>query len=314
MLKKRGLTFPLLSVLAACSSLKGAPEPVFPTDGEIKLLSEVYDDQAIKDIFANYRKSGQSEAERIRLRNELVLARMYSIDLRYRDFEVELTAESRQGNFALTLVSLGLSGAGAIVGASGVQTILAGVDTGLEGATQAFNRDILIDRTVQVLTTQMRAERDRLRAEIVSNLSQPTGAYPLPLALGQVEQYYVAGTLTGALTAVTETVSQSATEQNRIQSQAIADGIEVRTQRTTTSSDKIVNWFDSGDDNVADSPAVALARRNIAKAWFDSLNADRKQGLTGFSFLLAEAENHPDLIKDLTDFLNAEHGANITGG
>jgi len=243
----------LLAGSAGCASFTGAPPPALPLDYELELIEHEYLGE--EDTDGN-RTGGRLEALlrsaldgapdtpiARRSRNELVLARMYTVDLRYREFEKDLSQEARKSNFALKLVSLGLTGAASLISVSTTQAILAGVDTGLKGAGEAFSKDVLVERTVQVLTNQMRAERSRLRAEILRNLRKPIGDYPLFLALGQVEDYYAAGTLYGAIAALSEAVGKEASAQSGDAARAAAAfSLDSRSANPTAISVAIENW------------------------------------------------------------------------
>lgn len=303
-----------LTAVSACSSLDGAPRPAISTETELKILDRYYlsggtDGQAtpkVVELYALYTAPTTSETERFRVRNELVLARMYAIDLRFRDYIIDLSQESRQSNFLLKLIGLGLSGAGAAIEVSATQSILAAIDTGLEGASEAFNRDILVDRTVQVLTTQMQAERARLRTEILINLSKSTEEYPLFLALAQVEDFYYAGTIPGALAAVSQKVGAEAENRTARQAAQVAAGI--RPQGHTGTSRQINDWISAPGTREAQD-----ARRSIIQSWFNSLNPDRRKGVRNWAELLTRANENEPLVRELAAFLNREHGAAIDG-
>ncbi|MDJ0932061.1 hypothetical protein [Breoghania sp.] len=71
------------------------------------------------------------------------------------------------------------------------------MDTALKGGEKAYRKDVLIEKTLDILTTQMRAERKKIAAQIWQGLSKPDAAYLLSLALSQLNDYAYAGTLPG---------------------------------------------------------------------------------------------------------------------
>ena len=293
-----------LLAVAGCSSIKGAPDPVFPVNKELKLIRQQFSDERIREL---YEKAIQTEPDNeigVEARNELILARMYAIDLRYRDFEQKLVKEARNSNFLLKLASLGLTSAATLISVSTTQAILAGVDTGVKGGSEAFNKDILVDRTVQVLITQMRGARHQLRGEIVNNLQRPVADYPLFLGLGQVEDYYTAGTLIGALANLTESVGAVATSRREASLKKISE-FEIRRQRVshTEITEAIANWFAEDRENRL-TPLKSCYDKHTA-----ALSADEKP--PSISDLLEQGSDYGDLPKTLLDCLNTEHNANI---
>ncbi|WP_162894751.1 hypothetical protein [Rhizobium terrae] len=147
------------------------------------------------------------EADRRGIRNSIVLSAMGSIDVQYARFSAELTQESQGVPFLATLTSLSLSGAGTLAAAKAAKTALAAVDTGIKGAHAAYDKNILSEKTIQFLQKQMRANRNRVRSSILSKLALDTAAYPLELALMDVNEYASAGTITAGLIGIDEQTS-----------------------------------------------------------------------------------------------------------
>jgi hypothetical protein len=137
--------------------------------------------------------------EKRELRNSIVLSSMALMDIRYTKFEKSLTRERQQAPFVATLASIGLSGAGTIVADAATKTVLAAVDTALKGTREAYDKEILASQTISFIQTQMRTNRNEVRARIVLQLATPIEAYPLELAILDLEDYYAAGTITAGL-------------------------------------------------------------------------------------------------------------------
>jgi hypothetical protein len=205
--------------LSACSpSLEGAPRRAFAISEEITAIRDTYGPQSM----AAYR--GANPERRNAIRNSTVLGRMYAIDLAYSEFEKELTSEGQQVPFATTIASIALSGSGSIVAGAATKSLLAALDTGLKGAGEAYEKKILIGKTIETLQQTMRANRNRIRAGIVANLSLSDAQYPLELALGDVENYYNAGTITGGMIGVSELASLQLNESSQIRESSATIG------------------------------------------------------------------------------------------
>jgi hypothetical protein len=158
-------------------------------------------------------------------RNEIITARMRAIDSYYYEFEAGLIRERQQLGFLSSIVSIGLSGAVPLVYAEGTKNILGAASSGLQGATKAFSDEVLFQKTVQVLATQMRARRDAVAAEIITKMKALSIAdYPLSMALGDVDEYYAAGTIAGALIEIQKTVSAESKKNSDQKVRAVIRG------------------------------------------------------------------------------------------
>jgi hypothetical protein len=141
-------------------------------------------------------------------RNEIIAARMREIDSYYYPFEASLIRERQEVGFVSTIVSLALTGAIPIVSSLGTKSALGAASTFVQGGTKAFSDEILFQKTVQVLATQMRAHRAFVASDIIKRMrGQDIDTYPLSMALGDLDQYYAAGTIAGALIEIQKTVA-----------------------------------------------------------------------------------------------------------
>jgi len=161
-------------------------------------------------------------AQTVLVRNEIITGRMRAADSYYYEFEAGLIRERQQLGFLSSIVSIGLSGAVPLVYAEGTKNILGAASSGLQGATKAFSDEVLFQKTVQVLATQMRARRDAVAAEMIKKMKTLTlEDYPLSMALGDVDEYYAAGSIAGALIEIQKTVSAKADDAEALKLEAI---------------------------------------------------------------------------------------------
>jgi len=152
-------------------------------------------------------------------------ARMRAADTYYYAFEASLIRERQELGFISSIITIGLSGAVPLVSAVDTKNILGAASAGLQGATKAYSDEVLFQKTVQVLATQMRARRDIVASEIIERLrTLDIDAYPLSMALGDVDEYYAAGTIAGALIEIQKTVSAESRSAENQKAQAIIRG------------------------------------------------------------------------------------------
>ncbi|WP_210237627.1 hypothetical protein, partial [Mesorhizobium sp. M8A.F.Ca.ET.142.01.1.1] len=85
--------------------------------------------------------------------------------------------------------------------------ILSAAAAGLTGAKSAYSDEVLQKSTIQLLQTQMRANRAIAWSNIIRRLGDSDASYPMALALSDLEEYYRAGTIPGALLKAQATIS-----------------------------------------------------------------------------------------------------------
>jgi hypothetical protein len=148
----------------------------------------------------------------IATRNDFITARMYAIDVQYTLYESQLTHENQDVNFIATAVNLGLTGTASLIPVAQTSRLLAGIATGVTGLDTAYNEKILLSKAIQNIQTQMRANRNDQAAIILANMKCDQQAYPIGMALSDLEAYYRAGTFTAGILNLTNTVNKAETD------------------------------------------------------------------------------------------------------
>ena len=218
-----GTVFILLAALAACSpSIIGAPKKSFSDENDIAAFQPSVGSGAIQQYLA----AGTDEEKRT-LRNNIVLGRMYIIDRNYSDFERELTKERQDVGFYSSIALLALNSTGTLVGGEETKAILHAVSAGLLGAREAYGKEILIEKTIDILQKNMRARRIEIQNQIISSLPKPVTQYPLQLALSDVDKYFSAGTITGAFLGASN-VASARLENAEFEALVVRDNLFLR--------------------------------------------------------------------------------------
>lgn len=210
---RRLFVFLCAILLVGCGgTLSGAPEKLFDAKSELNDLRAYYG----ADLVNEYRSADGTKKRS--LRNSIILGRMYAIDVAYGEYEKRLTTERQKIPFLATTTSIALSGTGILVGGEAVKSILAAVDTGLKGVRESYDKEVLLDKTIELLQQTMRANRNRVRSEIIVNLALPDDRYPLELAFSDIESYRAAGTLSSGIISATEATTKvlQETEEKRM--------------------------------------------------------------------------------------------------
>ncbi|WP_374564147.1 hypothetical protein [Ideonella sp.] len=186
--------------LGACAAFDGYPQRVTDPEADLKKLEAVIDVEAMKTCLKT-----PSEA----CRSELVSARMYAIDIRFSQFEETLFRDTRKAGFSATLATLGLNSAAA-VSSGGAAQVLSGLSAFIIGGREAYDKEVLAERTLIAIHTGMRARRAEVAFRLRAGLGQSLVEYPVGMALSDLNEYYNAGTVLGALVGITEAVGAKA--------------------------------------------------------------------------------------------------------
>jgi len=201
----RALSLLLGLLLSGCYSIEGGPPRLFAVEeeaavarGRVKSWEDGFYSGAVVPTKAN--------------RNEIISIRMREIDSYYFAFEASLIRERQELGFVSSIVSLGLTGAVPLASSLATKNALGAASTFVQGGTKAFSDEVLFQKTVQVLASQMRAHRAFVAASIINRMrTLDLDAYPLAMALGDLDDYYAAGTIAGALIEIQKTVGAAST-------------------------------------------------------------------------------------------------------
>ncbi|MGD1924333.1 MAG: hypothetical protein ACFB03_09090 [Paracoccaceae bacterium] len=228
---------------AGCESFRGAPAEVVSASEDIAALESVF---STENVVSYYSLTETTDAAKLkRMRNAIVSARMLAIDRRYTDFVIDLSNTIRSGNFATSVASIALTATATLFQVELVKNILTSVDTGLKGATEAFDKDILLERTLGVLVQQMDAERTRIATTIWSSLEKDIDEFPLALALSRVDDYYRAGTLNSGLSQAEKVAANQAADAAEEFDRTVLNFVACDNDPV---NNRLKKWLDEGDD------------------------------------------------------------------
>jgi hypothetical protein len=194
-----------LAVLGGCASLKAYPERSGDTAAELTHL-EQYHDPA---ILAKYEAEADAAKKRA-LRNDVVTARLRATDLHFNAFQQALFREGIATNIVTDLITLGLAGATATIGGATTKAALGAVSGGVIGAKASIDKNAYFEKTMPAILSQMIALRKTVLVKVQEGLTKDVGEYPLNQALIDLEDYYTAGTIPGAIVEIAEQAGAAA--------------------------------------------------------------------------------------------------------
>jgi hypothetical protein len=219
---RAGAAIAAAAILAGCeAAIVGYPDQSFDPGVELTTLQNNYEWDAIVSGYTT--KSGTDKTE---YRNEVIMARMRATDIQYNRFEKSLRTEEVASNIATTWAKLGLNAAGAVTGGTALKSALAATSAGIIGAEEAFDKEAFFERTLPVIIQEMRTARTQVKATILQRMNLNTTQYPIWLAVSDLDDYYYAGTLNGAVTSLSEKSAAAQVQADKDITIAVRSGRE----------------------------------------------------------------------------------------
>lgn len=192
----------LLAPLGGCAGMSEGPVPVSQsTSPELGGLREAMRRECL-DVSDTTAPQGDQAR-----RNELVTAFMTAADMSYNQYERDLLAFSRQNDLGGALANQLLSAIGSASGSRALSQAT-NITTGAVTGTQSAFAKSLLNQTVSVLQTHMRAQRATQYALIVERLGWPYERWNTCMAFSDALGYEQAGTLNAALAAMESSAAE----------------------------------------------------------------------------------------------------------
>jgi hypothetical protein len=200
--------------------------------------------------------------ERKRIRDLLVYGKMKVIEIDFDALERTLNGTGNRVALLGDLGVLGLNGIASVTGGAQTKAALAAASGGVVGAQGAISKDLYYQRTLPAILTQMEANRERVRAEIIASLKRSDAQYPLTAAEIDLRRLIRAGSIPASISEIT----QSANESKESSEQAI-EALRNIEFSTASSANKLGEWL--APDGSADKVRTA-AFQNWIKSQPDS--------------------------------------------
>lgn len=186
----------LLVALQGCASFQGAPD--WNRAQNAKEADPMFD-AAVERYYATTKP-----AQRLAARNLFIETRMVIINRSYVAFKESIYSQRVGSAVGTDLATILLGAAGAAVGDVGIKTGAAALSAGLIGGKASIDKNLYFDRTLPAILAQMDGMRSQVRARILAGMSAPDpNKYPMMQAASDLDDYFNAGTIPGAISAIT---------------------------------------------------------------------------------------------------------------
>lgn len=199
------------ALLAGCASLKAYPDRSGNVATELQQLDQYF----AATVLGTYANKPDADAQKT-YRDEVVAGRVRAIDLHFGTFQQAVFREGVDTNIVTDLIILGLGAATATTGGAGLKAALGATTTGVAGARTSIDKNLYFEKTMPALLAQMIASRKTVLVRLQQGLGRNVSQYPLSQALIDLEDYYNAGSIPGAIVAVIEQAGAAAKTQDAL--------------------------------------------------------------------------------------------------
>lgn len=164
------------------------------------------------DLAAYDQAVGANQAEQARrLRDRTINRLKANIDANYHEFENQLFTGRATTNVLADITELGATAAINITNGERAKDIISMLLAGFKGGRKSVDENFFKERTTAAIISQMQASRAHIEAEMLKNLrEQEAKEYSLDAALGDLINYFYAGTLQKGLQDLAQQAGKSA--------------------------------------------------------------------------------------------------------
>lgn len=266
------------ALLAGCAAISDEPARTASKATETESLPTYH----LTEVELTAYSAEKEEQARKKQRDEYIRKNFVSITENFHAFKDRLYSQDKVGGIGVDLATLAASTVGTF--ASGTQTlqhISAGV-AGLTGARSAVEKRALMDQTVAALVDKMMAERAKIELRLFEGIAAPTTDYTLLAAYRDIRAYYEAGTIKGAVAALTEEAANSRkTGEAKVDAKTLEFGLDpaARRIRTRICPDETCSEFSPGAVEQIRACIGGLDTPNleITDLLFDKVNAKSRK-------------------------------------
>lgn len=194
---KKILSLFIIMILSGCASASfqgGMPTPPFDIEKDLGELKSALQSSMSVTVFY----TSPSEISR----NKFISSRLVLINIEYIKYIKDLSAEESQIHAATDILVLSLDIAATAFTPLTTKTALSALSAGIGGARLSIDDNFYHKKTVPVLISSMNAERKVILLKIIQGISRNLNGYPFEQALSDVNEYYLSGTIQGALNAI----------------------------------------------------------------------------------------------------------------
>ena len=151
----------------------------------------------------------------LQLRDVMIGRVVAHVQVNYKKYEESLFYNRALFDTSSDILGIAVTTAATISNGERVKSILSAAATALTGSQLSISKNYFREKTTEILVTKMQAARESARARITRNMLLPVSQYPIEAALSDLVDLFYAGTLQGALLALSQQVGEQAEEARK---------------------------------------------------------------------------------------------------
>ncbi len=186
--------------------LAGRPKRIQLVENEKPTLFE----QKLIDLEAEYDKPQTNSQRRQNIRDQYSRKMIAVIDKRYNDFLDDLVTKRKGFDASADITAISLDTASVLFTPVTTKSILAGLSALTTSGKTSINKAYFYEQTLPVLITQMESNRQSVLADIMEGLAADDDIYPLHHVVRDLNRYFAAGTIDGALVEIQKQAAKKA--------------------------------------------------------------------------------------------------------
>ncbi|MBD0373055.1 MAG: hypothetical protein ICV60_19600 [Pyrinomonadaceae bacterium] len=160
---------------------------------------------------------GSNPAMAKTIRNELIEDALPYIDDAYLDYVTDLQAGRDRANFVADLIELGTTAAVGITNGERPLQILGVALTAFRGGRRSADLNFYKEQSTPILINKMDDNRAKVREAILRREKSDVDIYPMGAAIGDIVEYYNAGTLVRAFTQLSkDTAAEAKASEDKV--------------------------------------------------------------------------------------------------
>jgi len=205
-----------LLFLGGCGveNIAGRPERSDHRKAIVKRI-EAQKDLHIEEMVSKYHEARTSDTEKLEIRNKIIDVGLLTMDQYYSLFIDGFSAGKKSIDTFSEIGAMATNAAGAALGSATTKSVLHIVSGGLIASQTSISKNYFYEQTIAALVKQMEAERRAVSVDIIRGTGLPVAQYPLAAALADLERYYFAGTVDGALAGIQRDAARKDNESGK---------------------------------------------------------------------------------------------------
>lgn len=317
-MRKLQLYFLLGLLIFATGCPKYRPKVDFNREGLVKQINDHF--TAKQTAYFGALAGNDPATAKVR-RNELIEDALPYIDDAYIDFITALQSGRDRTNFIADVIELGTTATVGITNGERPLQILGVALTAFRGGRRSADLNFFKEQTTPVLITKMDGNRAKVRATIITREKEEVSTYQIGAAIGDIVEYYNAGTLVRAFTELqNDTSAQTKQAEEDLKTLKKNAGIrpaptaeEIKISRENADAiDALVKTYTDADDQVASAEAkitaaqTAITTASQASDGAAGRIADANQRIAAATTAVAKSQAMADLAIAQADKTKAD--------